>query len=351
MFEKLSAKKNIQLLIAITLIVAIIWFFTQIGGTIFPLISTFLLNILPFVLGMIFAFLLNPFVKGIANRFFKGRKSLGVAVTFIVIITLLIFVIYPIARDIVTHFSSINQYLRSATSTLLDSIDAINVDIKNQILNYISTFSSKITQFLLGSVNNIATGSMQTFLTLIITAFALLEYDHIIKRFTMFFKKEKRALITEYILGLEQQLYFYLRSLLLSFVVSAVVFGLVLQILNINNAWSFAIIMSLLIVLIPIIGPFIATAILAVITIPVSFIATLVGFIGLFIFMQLFINIISPKIYAQTLDISNLLIILAFMVGNALLGIAGALFAIPALTVIVYSYKFWEKHKYGGEQE
>jgi len=351
MFKRLKEEQNIKVLIAIVLIMAIIWLFTQISGTILPVVSGFLLKIMPFILGMIFAVLLNPIVQNIANSFFKGKKSLGILVVFVVIITILIFVIYPIVRDFVANFSEIINYLRNATSLLLDSVGTLNSNFKEQVLGYISTFGSNITKTLLDSVNNVVNASMQTFLTLIITAFALLEYDYLIKKFTLLFKKEKRTIVIEYILGLEKQLYFYLRSLLISFLVSVVVFGVVLYMLNINNAWSFAIIMSLFIVLIPVIGPFIATGILAVITIPIGTIPTLIGFIGLFIFMQLFINIISPRIYAETLDLSNLLIIVSFMVGNALLGIMGALFAIPALLVLVYTYKFLEKHKYWSERE
>ena len=72
---------------------------------------------------------------------------------------------------------------------------------------------------------------------------------------------------------------------------------------------------------------------------------------GLFIVMQIFINLISPRIYAQTLDLSNLLIIASFIIGSYLLGIAGALFAIPALIVIVYTIRFLDKQYNWSERE
>ena len=351
MFRGLYDKKNIYSILALVLVMTIIWLFTQISGTVVPVIHAFFNSIRPLVLGMVLAFLLNPFVKQIADKYFKGKKIFGVLITIFVLITTLVFIIYPIVTDIMTHFSDIISYLQSATSMILDSVDAINVDLKNQILNHISSFGRTMTQFFLGSVNNVLNAFIQTFLTLIITVFALLEYDEMIIKLTKLFKKEKRTVVIDYFWGLEQQIHYYLRSLLISFGISSVVFGIVLSILKITNAWSFAFIMSLLIVLIPIIGPFIATGILAIITIPVSTTAIIFGLGGLFIFMQIFINIISPRIYAQTLNLSNLLIIASFMIGSSLLGIAGALFAIPALIVIVYTIRFLDKQYNWSERE
>jgi predicted PurR-regulated permease PerM len=344
-FKKIGTQQNRDTLIICTLVLVVVWLLTQISGSVWPLIASFLGNIAPLILGLIFAFMLNPFVKDITKRFFNGNKLIGIGITCLILIIALIYIIYPILRDLVLQSSDIIAYLSRETQMLLNSVSSLNDGFKGQIMDYLTGFTGNVTQTILGSLNNVASGMVQTFLTLIVTIFTLVEYDTIVEKITLLYPKNKRAKVVQYIDGLEQQLYFYLRSLVVGVVLLSLVFGVILHFLSIHNSWSFAIIMSLLTALIPVIGPLIATGILAVITIPVGTTAAIIGFVVLFIFMQVFINYISPKIFARSLHLSNLLIIAAFMIGFALLGIPGALFAIPSLIVILYTYDFLN-HRY-----
>jgi len=349
-FKQIGKKQNIETLISLTLIMVLIWLFTQISGNVWPLIANFLGTITPLILGMLFGFMLNPFVQDITKRFFYGNKIIGILITCVIIIAALIYVIYPIIRDLVLQSSDIMDYLSNATETLLGSMNSLNGGFKKQIIDYISTFGTNLTQTIFSSLNNVANGTIQTFITFVVMVFTLLEYDNIIDKITFLFPRKSRSKVISYIQGLEKQLYFYFRSLVLGIVCLVLVFGLVLHFLSIHNSWSFAIIMSVLTALIPVIGPVIATGILAVITIPVGTTEAIVGFVVLFIFMQLFINVISPRIFSRTLHLSNLSIIASFMIGFSLLGVTGALFAVPALIVILYTYNFFDKQYHWSEQ-
>lgn len=346
--QRLFATKNIQMLASVTLFILCLWLITQIGNTIFPILTTFLQRIAPLVIGLVIAFILNPFVEILGEKYFKGNQTISTILTLLVLIALIIFVVFPVMKDFILNFSTIVSSLIVATGSFLDTIDSIsNIDnnLRLQIISYVSQYGNTLAALLVDSLNNIISGSIQSFLTTIVTIFALLEYNQIKTKSINLLAKRNKHIIMEYIEGLEKQLYQYLKSLLSSFIISALVFGVVLHLLKINNAWSFTIILNLLIVLIPIIGPAIATVLLAIITVPVSIPAMIFGFFGLLIFMQIFINIISPRIYAHTLDLSNLLIISSFMIGSAILGVLGALFAIPALIVCVYTHEFLQSHK------
>jgi len=348
--KKIGTQQNRETLIIFTLLMAFLWLLTQVSGNLWPVIGNFLGKIAPLILGMVFAFMLNPFVKDLSQRFFYGNKIIGIIITCLIIIVSLIYVIYPIIRDLIMQSPEIISYLSNATQTLLDSMSSLNDGFKAQIIDYISAVSSSVTQTVLGSLNNIVNATIQTFLTFVVMVFTLLEYDQLIEKITHLFRKSKRARVVEYIEGLEKQLYFYLRSLVIGIIILALVFGIILHFLSIHNSWSFAIIMSLLIALIPVLGALIATGILAVITIPVGTSEATIGFVVLFIFMQLFINVISPRIFAKTLHLSNLLIIASFMIGYALLGIPGALFAVPSVIVILYTYNFFDKQYHWSEK-
>jgi|GEM_PF-5928724 len=346
--------KNISHLLTIVLLMVIVWLGTMIGATIFPIIKVFMIGILPFISGIIIAFLLNPFVDRLANILFKGNKKISVFVTVTMLLAIFVFVVFPVVQSLLENLSAILRYFNMATTNLTNIISTMDTEFKEHLISYIQTsgidFTAKIMVWVnsvfnisvdtsVGWLNNITTTSMNLFLSLIIALFALLDYENIRNYFTTLFGKDKK-LALKFMDGLEKQIFYYLKSLFLSFIISSIVFAIVLHILNVNNAWSFTIILNLLIILIPIIGPIIATVILALILIPISFPGALLGFCFLFIFIQFFLNVISPRIYAETLDLPNLLIILAFLIGSTLFGIAGAILAVPSLLIIMYTYDF-----------
>lgn len=346
--NKFLGNKNLSILITVVLLSLIIWLVTQVSATVFPIIEIFFTGTGPFWIGLVLAFLLNPIVKFLSEKYFKGNKTIGVLVSFTVLTVVLIFVVFPVARDFMNNLQAIMRSITTATGQLLELIGTIDANLKSQILGQITNVGNAIASGIIQGVSNGVSTSMNFFITMIITIFFLLEYDLVKENATTMLGKRRKAIVLEYLEGLEKQMFFYLRSLSFNFVISALVFGVTLHFLGISNAWSFSIIMSLLIGLIPIVGPFIATGILAVITIPVSWMATVVGFFGLFAFMQLFLNVISPKVYANSLDMPNVLIMFSFLLGGTMFGVMGMLLAVPGLVLCIYTYTFLaEKYQWG----
>lgn len=106
-----------------------------------------------------------------------------------------------------------------------------------------------------------------------------------------------------------------------------------LVILGVEFALPLAIIAGLLEV-VPVIGPIIAAVPAILIALTISpFLAVLVG--GLyFAIQQLESHLIVPQVMKRAVGINPLLVILAISVGSRLLGIGGALLAVP-LTVVI----------------
>jgi predicted PurR-regulated permease PerM len=96
--------------------------------------------------------------------------------------------------------------------------------------------------------------------------------------------------------------------------------------------------------LIPLVGSTIAGAVIAIVASIVGFPGKLIAWvIFLVVYQQVENNVIQPVVYRRTVAIHPLLVIVAVLIGGSLLGILGALLAIPiAATVQILVKEWWQ---------
>jgi len=117
---------------------------------------------------------------------------------------------------------------------------------------------------------------------------------------------------------------------------------LVLAILGVPFAVPLALLMTFL-DLIPLIGASIAGALIAFVAVFQDFPTTLIVW-GIFflLYQQVENNVLQPFVYRRTVELSPLLVIIAVLCGGTLLGVLGALLAIPAAaTVQILMQTYW----------
>jgi len=141
----------------------------------------------------------------------------------------------------------------------------------------------------------------------------------------------------------------WLRSQLLLMVTIGVLDGTILAILGIQYALTLGLLAGLL-EIIPVIGPIVA----AVTAIAVAFvsgapiwkiIAILIAYI---LVQQLEGNILVPKLMSKVIGLSPIFVIIAILIGNRLLGIGGAILAVPVaagIQVFLHEYLPLNKSK------
>jgi len=87
--------------------------------------------------------------------------------------------------------------------------------------------------------------------------------------------------------------------------------------------------------LIPLVGATIGGALILVVTLFTDFpTATIVYLVVLVVYQQIENNVLQPFVYRRTVDVPPLVVILAILVGSALLGVLGALVAIPVAAAV-----------------
>jgi len=96
---------------------------------------------------------------------------------------------------------------------------------------------------------------------------------------------------------------------------------------------------------IPIVGPFIAGAIAALVGLFVSPLTALLAIVVVVLAQQLTDNLVTPRVMSDQVDLHPTLVIFSLLVGGTLFGIPGMLFAIPvAATAKGLFVYYYERH-------
>jgi predicted PurR-regulated permease PerM len=124
-------------------------------------------------------------------------------------------------------------------------------------------------------------------------------------------------------------------------VLATIATWVVLSILGVPYALSLGFIVGFF-DLIPLVGATLGAIIVAVATVPVSFPTATIVWVAFIIVWQRFEDyVIQPLVYGRTLQVNPIVTIVAVLAGAALLGILGALLAIPIAAAIQIILRTW----------
>lgn len=138
----------------------------------------------------------------------------------------------------------------------------------------------------------------------------------------------------------------YVAGNLLISLISGVITWLTLTILGVPFAVPLAVLVAFL-DLIPLVGATIGGIAVGIVTAFTDFpTATIVWVVVLIVYQQLENHILQPLIYRETVSVPPLLVIVAILAGASLLGVLGALLAIPvAATAQILLRDWWENRR------
>ncbi len=128
---------------------------------------------------------------------------------------------------------------------------------------------------------------------------------------------------------------------------------IVLQIVGVPAALPLGIIAAFA-DLIPLVGPVLAVAPCVLFALTVGPLPAVIVLIALVIYHQFESHLLLPRVYGQSLRLSPLAVIVALLVGEQLLGIVGALLALPmaaGIRVLIENYRIELPGEHPGEKE
>jgi predicted PurR-regulated permease PerM len=315
--------------------------------------SLYFLWLIRTVLGMLFiaAFLavaLGPVVEFFVRR--KVKRGMAILITYLLLLGsvfgLGLLVVPPIVNGVNDFVDNVPSYVRD----LRNSKTFRDYDDKYKITPKLEQQAKKLPSHLSDAASGLRTVTVGVFgvivqlvTILVMTFFLLLDG----KRMLAFAFRELGPERGGRLEKIGEDVYVavggYVAGNLLISVIAGVLSYFMMLILGIPFAVPLAVLVAFF-DLIPLVGSTIAGAIIGVVAAIVGFPGKLIAWvIFLVVYQQVENNVIQPVVYRRTVAIHPLIVIVAVLIGGSLLGVLGALLAIPiAATVQILVKEWWQ---------
>lgn len=272
--------------------------------------------------GIILMSALMPMVKLLTK--YRLPKILSIAVTYIIIIGIVVGVLVSIVPSLLEQSSRLMITLPPLTARFFN---ITNIDR--------SVFQSQLTD-LSKNIFSLTINIFDHFLTiiflLVLTFYLLLERDNLENRIaTLFVGREDR--VRSLITHIQEKLGAWFRGQLLLSIIVGILSYIGLTILNIPYALALSIFSGLMEV-VPVIGPIISALPAMAIALTVSPLLSSGVAAMFFVIQQTENHLIVPQVMKRAVGLNPLIVILAIAIGSRLLGFAGALLAVPIAVVV-----------------
>jgi predicted PurR-regulated permease PerM len=301
-----------------------------------------------FVIALFLAATLNPAVNWLQRRHRMIKRSLAIVITYLgvlVALVLIVGVFVPVLIDelrrlidfIVTVFQAPEgptEYLRSIADQY--GLGFVFDRLSEQLSDLPSRLGDLAKSFLLsaGGIAISAAGFVASLVTILtLTFFMILGSERFINSGLRFFPEPQRPLVRSILGQSAGAVSGYISgNLAISFIAGVTTF-ILLVVLGIPYPAALALLVAVL-DLIPLVGATLGAAVVIVVALFVAWWKALILLVFFLVYQQLEGSILQPMVYSRAVHLDGLTIFIAVLVGGLLLGIPGALLAIPVAEII-----------------
>ena len=332
-------KKN-QNLLSILLIVSTIYLLIKCSNTFMNIISLIFKIIFPLILGFTIAFLLKPLVDRI-NR--KLPYKISMLVAYGLFISCLVFLLYYISPklfyqmiEVLENMPNIVNKIKVNFSNFTSKhfkglFDMLNIDF--DLNSLISAKIDKVEARLFNFFSKILQGVVIFVLSIIISAYILIDYVKIIEWIKEKTNNEKSKRIRLFLQQNKDLMYSYFQGVLL---VMLIMFGISSFLFYLIGIQYPIVIGSIFAVtnLIPYVGPFLGGIIAIIIAFNRSVNTAVLALLIVIILQFLESNYLTPKIQSKMVNVNPLAVLLTIFIFGELLGIIGMVISVPLLALL-----------------
>ena len=298
------------------------------------------------VLALFLAAVLNPAVKWLERR--RIKRSIGILLTYLGVVVgllLIVGIFVPVVvseiRDLIDFVVTVTQNPGGVTEYLRTFLDQLGLGslfdtLSEQLANLPSQLGAWAKSLLL-SAGGLAI-SAATFVSalvsiLTLTFFLLLNPEGFINVGLRLFAEPQRPRVRRLLDQSAGAVSGYITgNLAISFICGVLTF-IVLIVLGMPYPAALALLVALL-DLIPLVGATLGGALLVVVGLFVSPLTAIILLVYVLVYQQVEGSVLQPLVYSRAVQLNALLIFVAVLVGAALMGIPGALLAIPVAEII-----------------
>lgn len=297
-----------------------------------------------FLIAVIIASALGPMVAYFARRRFpRPLAVLLILAALTGLLALLGLLVVPVVLEQAQAFASNLPTYNTMFQSWLDRVMAFQS--RYHLLPETSRLSTQVSTWLSQRITGwVQTGLAYTMsaLNVVLNAFVvllmglyLLLGGHELKQGVLRLAPAKhRDLIAAQFDPIADRLGAYVRGLLTSMTALAVLLAIGLSLIGLPYAWLIAIIAGLLDI-VPYLGSLTGIVLASLIALTVSWKLVLLVWLVFALCNFLQGNVLGPIIFSRAVDVPPLLVLIALLVGSQLLGLLGAILAVPVIAVLM----------------
>lgn len=320
---------------------------------IFSIVKTILKILSPLFIGIVVAWLLNPFVKWLESK--KVRRGLGVTLSYVILagaIILLIKAIIPLLYNQTIElvgnfpdiFSSVKNWIEGLFSNV--SSNAINIEnMQNNLMVRLDEISVNLSTALPSFIINSATTIISyigTFLIgLVIGFYLLLNSNNVSDILFDIIPKKWRKSTQELGTNINQSLRNYVNGALLDACVVFIISTIAFAIIGLKAPILFGLFCGLMNV-IPYAGPYIGGAPAVIVAFSQGTGVGIAVLIAIVIIQMIEGNVLQTLIISKTTKLNPVTIIIGLLVFGHFFGIVGMLLSTPIIGVCKVIIKYFD---------
>lgn len=347
-------KKDILKIIFFT--VSLIFIFVYIKP-VFSFLRILFKLIMPFVIGLAIAFVLNILVNFLEKKLFnitkiniKTKHNLSIILSLAIVlifITFMLLLIIPQVKNTTNLFIDNMPTYQENVIYLLDKI-GLNNEIRANIIEKSKDFGDKITLYLkdngnivlnniLGIASNFVNSVINLMIGIIFAIYLLVEKERLLRQA----KKVLNAYLPDKKVNKISNISHLSNKAFANFVsgqfLEAMIIGVLcligMLILKIPYAATISILVGFT-ALIPVFGAFIGTGIGAFLIFMVNPTKALIFIIFILILQQVEGNLIYPKVMSKRVNLPGIWVLVAVTIGASISGILGMLLSVPIASIL-----------------
>lgn len=322
---------------------------------VFNAISIMWKVLLPFIIGVVIAFILNVLIHmledGVLKKFdHPARRPISIVSSLVIVfglIVVLLFILIPQVQNAGMIFmENIPRYHETLydlgekiglTEAQLEFLDLDDNKIMNEITTLITENSNLLLDYSFGVVNSVIGAVTNFFVGLVFAIYVLLDKENLARQFKKLFSKLFPKKVYERIIDI-----FHLSNTTFSNfvkvqVLEACILGLLcflgMLIIGLPYAATIAVLIGFT-ALIPIFGAFIGCVIGAFLIFMINPIQAIIFIIFFLVLQQIEGNFIYPKVVGGKIGLPSIWVLVAVMIGGSIGGVFGMLLGVPVCSII-----------------
>ena len=349
-------KKDIRFLILYT--VLLIFGFIYIKE-IFSILRNIIKIFMPFIIGIMIAFVLNVLMEVIENKWFEKlnwnkntKRAVSLTLSIFIVIgffIILMLLIIPNLQDTIVIFANnIPDYLSNLKELLLKLNVSNNVinDIMETLSNlgdtakeYVLNNSGKVIEATFGIASNVLNAFVNVFIGIVFAIYFLIDKEKISRQFNNIMKAYLPSKSCNKIIDIAKLSNRVFANFVSGQCLEAIIIGVLcffgMIILRLPYAGAISVLVGFT-ALIPVFGAFIGTILGAFLIFMINPLEAIIFVIFIIVLQQLEGNLIYPHVVGKSVGLPGIWVLVAVTIGASINGVLGMLLSVP-LASIMYS--------------